>query len=190
MLTFDIYALLKRVSSKKSLIGLFFISHSVFLVMMVYTFPIIHEQIGTMAFDMATFGYDMQEAQRIVEALDPATTRFYLFPQLTLLDLLYPVLLALFLGGLLVRMMVLLDVDNRLSCVLIFIPFLGMTFDYLENICIVLMITNTVDLSEAFVRVSSTFTILKGLCTTVAWMALLVYFFCYLFKKHKGNVGD
>ncbi len=164
-----------KTSTRKSLWYLFIISHLILLLMMTFTFPAINNQIGTKAFDLQSFGYSFTEAEAILVNLNSQTTDLYVFPQLTALDLLYPFLLALFLSSLTFRLFKTTESNNRFELLLLLIPFIAMTFDYLENICILLMITKSIVLSEMFVLISSSFTILKGLFTTIAWATILVY---------------
>ena len=166
--------LLKTASVKQICIS-FIASHFVLLLMMIYTFPVINNQIGTKAFDLQPFGYSVSEAVSIVSNLNDQTTSLYLFPQLTLLDLLYPFLLALFLSSLLFRLIKISRAKSKIASTFLIIPFLTMMFDYLENICIILMITKSIEISETIVVLSSTFTILKGVLTSVSWIAILVY---------------
>jgi hypothetical protein len=143
--------------------------------MMVYTFPVINNQIGAKAFDLQPLGYSVSEAASIVNNLNDQSTSLYLFPQLTLLDLLYPFLLALFLSSLLFRLIKITKAKSKVASIFLFIPFLAMLFDYSENICIILMITKSIEISETIVVLSSTFTILKGVLTSVSWIIILVY---------------
>ena len=166
--------LLKTTSVKKICIS-FIASHFVLLLMMVYTFPVINNQIRTKAFDLQPFGYSVSEAASIVNNLNDQTTSLYLFPQLTLLDLLYPFLLALFLSSLLFRLIKITQTKSKIASIFLIIPFLTMMFDYSENICIILMITKSIEISETIVVLSSTFTILKGVLTSVVWIAIFVY---------------
>jgi hypothetical protein len=55
------------------------------------------------------------------------------------------------------------------------VPFLAMIFDYLENMCIVFMITNSDEVSESVIYLSNFFTISKGVLTSIAWMGILLY---------------
>lgn len=166
--------LLKTSSVKKICIS-FVASHFVLLLMMIYTFPVINNQIGTKAFDLQPFGYSVSEAKSIVNNLNDQTTDLYLFPQLTLLDLLYPFLLALFLSSLLFRLIKITRAKSKIALIFLIIPFLAMIFDYSENICIILMITKSIEISETIVALSSTFTIIKGVLTSVSWIAIFVY---------------
>ena len=166
--------LLKTSSVKKICIS-FVASHFILLLMMIYTFPVINNQIGTKIFDLQAFGYSVSEAKSIVNNLNDQTTDLYLFPQLTLLDLLYPFLLALFLSSLLFRLIKITRAKSKIALIFLIIPFLAMIFDYSENICIILMITKSIETSETIVVLSSTFTIIKGVLTSVSWIAIFVY---------------
>ena len=179
-------SLLQKTSSIKRVSILFISSHLIFLSMMLFTFPVINNQIGTKAFDLQSFGYSVSTAESIVNNLNTQTTQLYLFPQLTFLDLLYPLLLALFLSSLLFRFT---NVNNKLGRFILIIPFLAMVFDYSENICVILMISKSINLSESFVLLSSSFTILKGTLTSIAWIAILFYSIRWLILivKEKNN---
>lgn len=165
-------SLLQKTSSVKNVCILFVASHLILLSMMVFTFPVINNQIGTKAFDLQPFGYSVSMAESIVNKLDAQTTQLYLFPQLTFLDLFYPLLLALFLSSLLFRFV---NSDSKLGLLIVMIPFLAMIFDYSENICIILMITKSIEISESLVFISSSFTVLKGVLTSISWIAILIY---------------
>jgi len=183
-----INSLVSRTSSVKSLCYLFLSSHVILLLMMTYTFPRINNQIGTNAFDLQTFGYSVSEARSIVDTMNDQITNLYLFPQLSLLDLLYPFLLALFLSSFLFRLIGITKTKNGVNSILLLVPFLAMIFDYLENICIILMITKSVETSEYFVLLSSIFTLLKGLLTSFAWISILLYSIRWLrMKKMERN---
>ena len=168
-------SLLQKTSSVKRVCFLFIASHLVILSMMLFTFPVINTQIGTKAFDLQSFGYSVSTAESIVNNLNTQTTDLYLFPQLTLLDVLYPFLLALFLSSFLFRLFLITETKNKPNSILLLVPFLAMAFDYLENTCIILMISKSIELSESFVLLSSSFTVLKGTLTSIAWLSILIY---------------
>ena len=168
-------SLLQKTSSVKRVCILFILSHLVLLSMMLFTFPVINNQIGTKAFDLQSFGYSVSTAEYIVNNLNDQTTNLYLFPQLTLLDLLYPFLLALFLSSFLFRLFLITKTKNKANSILLIVPFLAMGFDYLENTCIILMISKSIEISESFVLISSSFTALKSILTSIAWLSILIY---------------
>ena len=155
---------------------------------MTYTFPKINTQIGGAAFDIRPLGYSVSEARSILGNLNSQTIDLYLFPQLTLLDLFYPALLALFLSSFLFRLFNL--TKTKKNSTLLMAPFFAMIFDYLENICIILMITNSAEVSESIIYLSSAFTISKGVFTSFAWIGVLLYSFKWVrikILKKKNN---
>lgn len=168
-------SILQKTSSVKRVCILFTVSHLVLLSMMLFTFPVINNQIGTKAFDMQSFGYSVSTAESIVNNLNTQTTDLYLFPQLTLLDVLYPFLLALFLSSFIFRLFLITKTKNKANSILLIVPFLAMGFDYLENTCIILMISKSIEMSKSFVLLSSSFTVLKGTLTSIAWLSILIY---------------
>ena len=176
-------SLLQKTSSVKRICFLFIASHLIILSMMLFTFPVINNQIGTKAFDMQSFGYSVSTAESIVNNLNTQTTDLYLFPQLTLLDVLYPFLLALFLSSFIFRLFLITKTKNKANSILLIVPFLAMGFDYLENTCIILMISKSIEMSESFVLLSSSFTVLKGTLTSIAWLTLLMYSIKWLLLK-------
>jgi len=168
-------SLLIKTSSVKNICILFVVSHLVLLMMMIFTLPVINDQIGTKVFDLQTLGYSVSVAESIVENLNNETTSLYLFPQLTLLDLLYPILLALFLSSILFRLFSITETKSKIASILLVIPFMAMLFDYAENICVILMISKSLELTKTLVLLSSSLTILKGVFTSITWITILVY---------------
>lgn len=179
------FSLLKKLATRNGIIVLFLATHSVLAVMMFYTFPVINEQIGTQAFDLKTFGYSQEEAVGIVSSLDQDTKELYLFPQLFLLDVLYPLLLALMLGAMMIRLMRSLIEDERAIWYRLYLlPFAAMIFDYVENILIVIMISSNEMINPKLVQVSSMFTQLKSMVTIICWVIIIVLFVLWLVKKY------
>lgn len=142
-----LHSFLLKTSSVKNIFISFVASHFVLLLMMTLTFPVINNQIGTKAFDLQTFGYSVSEAESIVNNLNAQTTDLYLFPQLILLDLLYPFLLALFLSSLLYRLIKITGAKSNIESLWLIIPFVAMIFDYSENVCIILMISRSIEIT-------------------------------------------
>lgn len=178
---------LTRLASVSGITVLFLISHAVLLLMMLFTFPKINASFGTQAFDLKPFGYSTSEAAIMLQNLDQSTIDLYLFPQLFLLDLLYPILLALFLGALIIRLSDLTMINHHhIFSNLFILPFIAMIFDYLENIMIAFMITNPTNLLSGVVQTASILTILKGVFTTLSWLVIIILFFIWLKNKLKN----
>jgi len=179
---------LEQMASKSGITVLFLLSHSVLLLMMLFTFPRINDKFGTEAFDLKTFGYSHSEAIMMLRNLDQSTIDFYLFPQLFLLDILYPFLLALFLSTLIIRLSDLIKINqNHLFSNLFILPFIAMFFDYFENIMISLMIINPTSVSSGVVKTASIFTQLKGAITTLSWLVVLILLVIWLINKRKNR---
>lgn len=177
-----------RMSTRKGIITLFVAAHSILLSMMLFTFPRINAKMQTQAFDLKSFGYSSEEALEMIRNLDQATIDFYIFPQLFLLDLLYPMLLAMFLAACLVRLIRLTAIrsDYWLSHMFM-LPFVAMLFDYLENISIYFMITGDGDPSNGLIQAASFFTRLKSGFTMISWVMILILFIIYLNNKRLGR---
>ena len=179
---------LERMASKSGVIGLFLLSHTVLLLMMLFTFPRINEKFGTPAFDLKTFGYSQSEATMMLRNLDQSTIDLYLFPQLFLLDILYPILLALFLSTAIIRLSDLVKISrNHVFSNLFMLPFIAMFIDYFENIMITLMITNPTNVSPGLIKTSSIFTQMKGGFTTLSWLVIFILLVIWLINKRKNK---
>lgn len=163
---------------------LFILAHLVLAVMMLFTFPIINKQIGTQAFDLQTFGYSSDLAFQILSKLDASTIQWYLFPQLFLLDIIYPFLLATALSALLRRLYQLIKGKSTQFLSLIsLLPFVAMVCDYTENLHIAYMITHIDSVREGVIASASLFTILKSLFTTISWVLILVLGLQWIISK-------
>ncbi len=179
---------LERMASKTGITALFLLSHTVLLLMMLFTFPRINAKFSTQAFDLKTFGYSQSEATMMLRNLDQSTIDFYLFPQLFLLDILYPILLALFLSTLIIRLSNLIKINqNHVFSNLFMLPFIAMFVDYFENIMISLMITNPTNVSSGVVKTASIFTQMKGGFTTLSWLVILILLVFWLIYKRKNK---
>jgi hypothetical protein len=179
---------LQRMASKTGITGLFLLSHTVLLLMMLFTFPRINAKFGTQAFDLKTFGYSQSEATMMLRNLDQSTIDLYLFPQLFLLDILYPILLALFLSTLIIRLSDLIKINhNHVFSNLFMLPFIAMFIDYFENIMISLMLTSPLNVSSIVLKTASIFTQMKGAFTTLSWLVILTLLIVWLIEKWKNK---
>jgi hypothetical protein len=178
----------ERLASKSGITILFLLSHTVLLLMMLFTFPRINAKFGSEAFDLKTFGYSQSEAIIMLRNLDQSTIDLYLFPQLFLLDILYPILLALFLSTLIIRLSNLIKIhENHVFSNLFLLPFIAMFFDYFENIMISIMLINTTSVSSEIIKTASIFTQLKGGITTLSWSVILILLVIWLINKRKNK---
>lgn len=188
------FRMLYALASARMVFLWFLLSHGVLLCMMIFTFPKINTRLGTEAFDLRPLGYSVPQAMEMLERLDAETVRLYLFPQLYLFDVLYPLLLALFLSTFVIRLTK--DSEKR-SRFLVFagiaLPFLAALFDYTENLMITLMITDPGNASPQLIRTSSVFTVLKSMSTSLAWGIILIAggfrLYSWLTRRHTRSVS-
>lgn len=184
------HSLLARLTSKRGIIILFVLAHLVLLLMMLFTFASINTKLGTEAFDLKAFGYSQQEALLMLQNLDQSTIDLYLFPQLFLLDVLYPLLLALLLSTLIIRLSGLIQLkSSHILSNLYLLPFLAMILDYGENILIALMITNPTNTSASLINTASLLTQLKSGVTTLSWLVVIIFFVIWLLNRKKRTVS-
>ena len=174
-----------RYSSFRSVLFLFVMSHLILILMMTITFPKIQMDIGQKPFDLQSLGYSLDQAKSIVNALSPKGRRLYIFPQLLLFDVLYPLFLALFLSTLSYRLSKLMNNSRHVLPILIFLPFIAALFDYFENVMILGMITDSIQVTNLTVALSSWATRLKGGTTVLSWLAIAVLFVRYLNNRRK-----
>ena len=186
MMLKKMYQQIEPLSSPKGIIILFLLAHSVLGMMMIFTFPRINDRLGTQAFDLKTFGYSESEALLMLQNLDSTTIDFYIFPQLLLLDVLYPISLALFLSAVMIRLSRLIRLSrDQIYSNLFLLPFFAMMADYLENVMILLLIKNPTDPSLIVIQVASILTQMKGAITTLSWILILVLLVIWLTKKRQ-----
>jgi hypothetical protein len=191
MILKKIHNKLEWMTSKSRITGLFLISHAILLLMLLITFPQINDKLVTKAFDLRTFGYSIEEAKMMLQNLDQITINFYLFPQLFLLDILYPILLALFLSTLIIRLSNLIKIQqNHISSNLFILPFVAMLFDYFENIMISLMLLNPTSVSHEVIKTASICTQIKGILTSLSWVVILILFLILLINKRKNKAKN
>lgn len=182
---------IEKVTSKKTIFILFLSSQLTLLAMLLFTFPRINSKLGGKAFDLRTFGYTTTEAYSLLNNLDKNIIDFYLFPQLFFLDILYPLLLSCFLSFLTYKLIKTLYYNwNYLFSIICLIPFLGMLFDYSENILISIMITNSTHLDPRIINVSSIATQLKSYSTIISWIIIILLVFQWLMKKYFLGSND
>jgi len=157
----------------------------VYALMLLYTIPQVeHYSAGMKLFDLSPFGYSYQYAIELLSALGSTGRAAYLYRQLPL-DFVYPGLFAvsfcllqswLFAKG--------LPPDSKIFY-LCLVPLIAGLFDYLENICIVLMLTSFPNIPEMLVASASVFTIVKSMFTTTCFVFLATG--CILLITNRKN---
>jgi hypothetical protein len=157
------------------------LSQSMLISMSIWTFPFISSRAqGREAFDMRPMGYSVDDARAFLGAIDKKGISFYKEIQLPL-DIVYPLLICLFILCTLVILARALN-GGRLSgefkaprwlSWLMTIPLLGMLSDYFENICVFMMLSNPLRVSDIIIHAANFFTLAKSISTTINWSSVI-----------------
>jgi hypothetical protein len=161
----------------------FAITLAVYGAMMFWTLPGISAAAeGLVAFDMRPGGYSPDEARRFLAALTDEGRALYLGPQ-HLLDLFYPALLAIVLGGAvwgLVR-------SAALRWILLAVILGGMLADYTENALVKGLIESFAPVTDAAVQSASLATLVKSTLTGLAMIALCIAVVSAFIRRRKNR---
>jgi len=121
-----------------------------FIIFNILIFPYLQNRIDpTGQYPMLDllFGYSMQKACFILEGIGEEGRSAYLFTT-SAADMIYPLVYALLLSLIIAWMLKKLMTDQGVMSYLIFIPFLIMVFDFIENSAIIIMLVSFPSLSE------------------------------------------
>lgn len=159
--------------SQIAYIILFSAALAVYLVIVLWSLPLIATEAGGMApFDLRPAGYGFAETKDFLSALSEAGRAQYLGAQ-ALLDWAYPALLALTLG--IGTWHLLGTIRSGLRITLMAFPILTMVFDYLENARVrALLLADPGSLDAKAVSAASSATVLKSAVTSIAMLVLLI----------------
>ncbi len=172
-------------ASGKTVLLLFIVTMAVYALMLLVTIPKVESYApNTALFDLSPSGYTYQHATTLLENLGDEGRQFYLTRQLPL-DFIYPGLFAIAYSLLLVWLFAKSFQPEAKIFYLALIPALGGLFDYLENMGIILMLNTFPELSPELVSLSSTFTLLKSIFTSLFFILLFVGFIALGFSKRK-----
>lgn len=144
----------------------------VYFLMINFTLAHVEAVSGHVPFDMRPLGYSPQDAAALLEGLGAEGRSYYLSRQIPL-DTIYPALLALILVFAM-RWFGQRVPANKLVWVGIILSVGAAVFDYIENLGIVAMILTWPDLSDSVVYASSSASVAKSLCTTLAVLCAFV----------------
>ena len=165
---------IKQNINGKTVLLLFVLCNIVYSIMLIVTIPELMQYSGGMKiFDMMPTGYDAQYANTLLNTLGTVGRDLYLFHQLPL-DLIYP---ALFGVSSCLVLAYFLNKLGKLESPLFYLcllPLVSGLFDYAENIGIICMLKNYPNISEIQVQITSTFTVLKSVLTTIYFIILII----------------
>ncbi len=164
---------LQEFATGRLVLLLFIATMTVYSVIIFYSIPVVTAQApGLKIFDMSPTGYSFDYAKELLESIGPVGREFYLTRQLPI-DFIYPGLFSVTYTLMLIWLFgKRFDRESRIFW-LALIPALAGTFDYLENIGIILMLKSFPNIIPSVVQVSSLFSIVKSIMTTVFYILLL-----------------
>lgn len=170
------------------IVGLYLTQILLFQIMKQYTFPVIEAHLnGGLIFDMRKSGYDTATAKELLTNIGERGRHRYLAVQMPL-DFLYPCVMAT------VYYLILVKTSTRFRYSYYVFPILLVVLDWMENVCIILMLSGF-ELSNSLVKWSSTCTRLKSLVgdyilyfATVA--GIIIYISRVLVSKVKRGKGN
>ncbi len=126
--------------------------------------PVIEKGAATRCFDM-TLGYSFTDALRFLSTISAEGKAIYLSRQLPL-DFVYPIAYCVFFCVLIYLLM------ESKSLLFIF-PVMLAIFDYIENVCVVIMLKSEVP-SIVFVSFASSATMMKSMLMYVCFLLIAV----------------
>ncbi len=148
----------------------FFLAQALYVVIVLWSIPQIATSAGGLPpFDMQPLGYSFEATQTFLSTLSKAGRDFYLSTQ-HLLDTAYPAALGLmFVFGFSVLF------RGWFRWALCGVALAAVGFDYLENAAVAgLLLAGVEGVTREMVSLASQWTILKSICTTLCYLALVI----------------
>jgi hypothetical protein len=165
---------IKRNINGKTVLSLFILCNIIYAVMLVVTIPDLMQFSGGMKIlDMMPTGYNIQYVNTLFNVLGRVGRESYLYHQLPL-DLTYPFLFGI--SSCLV-LAFFLNKSGKLDSWLFYlclIPLFSGFFDYCENFGIIGMLRLYPNINKFQVQITSVFTVLKSVLTTIYFIVLII----------------
>ncbi|NNJ72093.1 MAG: hypothetical protein HKP09_02815 [Enterobacterales bacterium] len=180
---------MQKYSTGKVISVLFFLTMTVYVVMMYYSIPAVTAFAPELPiFDLSPFGYSLSYANELLSILGTEGRHLYLSTQIPI-DFIYPGLFSITCSLILIWLFGKTFNANSKIYYLALIPFLAGIFDYVENIFIIKMLNSFPELQTTTVKIASTFTILKS-SFTVFFFILLIAGIVLLFKSKNSDYSQ
>lgn len=165
--------------SGRSILLLFIGTNIVYAIMLLITIPqVMAFADGMELLDVLPFGYEAHYVQLLFDTLGEEGRHTYLTRQLPL-DMLYPGLFAVSYSLITVYLLSKMGKFNGWVVNLAFIPIVVGLADYLENAGIITMLLKYPNQTNLMVEMTSTFSVVKAMSTTVFFVCLVVILVAY-----------
>ncbi|MDM9631505.1 hypothetical protein [Robiginitalea aurantiaca] len=165
--------IVSNLTGKKVLL-LFLLTNMVYAVMLTVTIPkTMTFSNGLKLLDMMPLGYDLEYINMLFGTLGENGRQVYLTNQLPV-DMIYPFLFGIsycLLIGFFLKKLNKLDSFFFYLC---FLPLIAGIADYIENFGIITMLYNFPDFSPFTAKVTTVFSVVKSMTTTVFFIALII----------------
>lgn len=178
---------IRKYINGKTVLLLFVLCNIIYSLMLIVTIPeVMHYSENIKILDMMPAGYDVAYVNILFKTLGTAGRNTYLYHQIPL-DLIYPSLFGIS------SCLVLCCFLNKLGKLenslfyLCLIPIFATFFDYAENIGIINMLTDYPAISETQVQITSFFTILKSILTSIYFIILIIVLLVLAKRKLSAN---
>jgi hypothetical protein len=165
---------IERHISGKKVLGLFILTNVVYILMLTVTIPrTMKHSNGLMLLDMMPMGYDLSYVSELFDSLGEIGRRTYLTNQIPV-DMIYPLLFGLSYGLLMAYFLKKLKKLKAPYIYLCLLPVMAGIADYLENFGIITMLKGYPDLTQGMVRVTSSFSVIKSISTSLFFLCMII----------------
>jgi hypothetical protein len=164
--------LIRNLSGKTVLISLI-LANIIYGIMLGITIPaVLKYSQGKQIFDLLPLGYTPKYAHQLLDVLGEKGRNAYLYQQIPF-DLIYPFLFGLSYCLLLAYILKKINrLDSGLYGACLF-PIVGGLSDYLENFCVIGLLTQYPHFSDALVWSAAFFSVIKSLFTGLYFLVLI-----------------
>lgn len=177
--------LIDKYSTGKIVIILFILTQIIYFLMLLYTIPIVANYANGMEiFDLQPTGFSADYALSLLESLGVEGREYYLWRQIPL-DFLYPLLFGVTYSLLLGFLFKKAKINNKYFY-LTLVPLFAGLFDYMENIGIIFMLNSFPSFSINLANVTSFFSILKSISTTIFFVLLFIQIVALVLNRYKN----
>ena len=173
--------------SSKSILLLFVATNIIYAVMLLVTIPLVMEFAdGMQLLDVLPFGYEVQYVHLLFDTLGEEGRHAYLTRQLPL-DIIYPGLFAISYSLITVYLLNKMGKFQGWAVNVAFIPVVVGLADYAENAGIITMLLKYPNQTSMMVELTSTFSVVKAMSTTVFFVCLMVVLIAYAILYFKSK---
>ncbi|APQ19044.1 hypothetical protein [Maribacter hydrothermalis] len=161
----------------KNVLVLFLLTNIVYAYMLLVTIPATMEfSNGLQLLDMMPAGYHLEYVNNLFSTLGDNGRQTYLTTQIPV-DMIYPFLFGISYAAVLAYFLKKLHKLNTTYLYLCLLPIIAGIADYIENIGIISMLNKYPNVTETTANITSTFSVIKSVSTSIYFLALLVVLF-------------